>query len=143
MKDIRVYRCADLASHHYLGVVTLSTAYLCKQKQPVCKRWPVDKLTDKDGESSERRRQFALELADTNTTHQASIINLYQRQQTRYLENHPETIKTMDLIMRLIEARQEARLGRRVNEQLHLDKEIKREARRDKREFCKKLAMEG
>ena len=45
--------------------------------------------------------------------------------------------------MRLIEARQEARLGRRVEKQLHLDKEIKREARRDKREFCKKLAMEG
>ena len=42
--------------------------------------------------------------------------------------------------MRLIEARQKSRLGRRVEEQLHLDKETKREARRDKREFCKKLA---
>ena len=72
VKDIRDYRDADLASHHYLGVVTLCTAYLCKQKQPVCKRWPVDKLTNEDGESSERRRQFALELADRNTTHQAS-----------------------------------------------------------------------
>ena len=45
--------------------------------------------------------------------------------------------------MRLIEARQEARLGRRVEEQLHLAKEVKREVRRDKREFCKKLAIEG
>ena len=48
-----------------------------------------------------------------------------------------------DSTMRLIEARQEARLGRRVEEQLHLAKEIKKEARRDNREFCKKLAMEG
>ena len=45
--------------------------------------------------------------------------------------------------MRLIEARQEARLGRRVEEQLYQDKKIKREVRRDKRKFCKKLAMEG
>ena len=40
--------------------------------QIVHKRWPVDKLTGEDGESSERRRQFALELADSNTTQQAS-----------------------------------------------------------------------
>ena len=40
--------------------------------------------------------------------------------------------------MRFIEARQETRLGRRVEEQLYLNKEIKREARRDKRKFFKK-----
>lgn len=45
--------------------------------------------------------------------------------------------------MKLVEAWQEARLGRKVEEQLQLDKEIKLEVRRDKREFCKKLTMEG
>ena len=38
----------------------------------VYKRWPVDKLTDEDGESMEMRKQLALELADRNITQQAS-----------------------------------------------------------------------
>ena len=45
--------------------------------------------------------------------------------------------------MKTVTAWQEARLGRKVEEQLQLDKEIKLEVRRDKREFCKKLTMEG
>ena len=154
VKDIRVYRGADLASHHYLGVVTLRTAYLCKIKKPVRKRWPVDKLTDEDGKSSERRRQFALELADRNITHQASTLDQEWNTLKECVSTAADKVLgkptltpskpwISDSTMRLIEARQEARLGRRVEEQLHLDKEIKREVRKDKREFCKKLAMEG
>ena len=157
VKDIRVYRCADLASHHYLGVVTLRTAYLCKQKQPVHERWPVDKLTDEDGESSKRRRLFALELADRNTTQQTRTESTLGQEWNTLKQcvsmaadkvlgkptPKPSKPWISDSTMRLIEARQEARLGRRVEEQLHLAKEVKREVRRDKREFCKKLAIEG
>ena len=46
-------------------------------KQPMFKRWHVDKLKDADRESTEMRRQFATALADIETyvTHQASTEN--------------------------------------------------------------------
>ena len=137
--------------------MTLCTGYLCKQKQPVLKGWPVDKLTDEDGESSERRRQLAFELADRNTTQQARTEGTLDQEWNTLKQRvsmaadkvlgkptpKPSKPWISDSTMGLIEAQQEARLGRRVDEQLYLAKEIKREARRDKQEFCKKLAMEG
>ena len=95
---------------------------------------------------------MVLELANRNTTHRAStestmdqewntLKNVYQLEQTRYLGNQPQNHQKPWIshsTMRFIEARQETRLGRRVEEQLYLNKEIKREARRDKRKFFKK-----
>ena len=76
----------------------------------VYKRWPVDELTDEDGESMEMRKQLALELADRNITHQASTESTLDQEWSTLKEcvsaaedkvlglpTHAKTIKTMDL----------------------------------------------
>lgn len=65
-------------------------------KQPMFKRWHVDKLKDADWESTELRRQSAMALADGNITHQASTENRLDKEWKTLKERVSVTDKVLE-----------------------------------------------
>ena len=158
LKDVKVYRSADIASDHYLCVATIQLKLKRQVKQPMRKTPNLSKLKEE-----ETKTKFNLELHNKfealsdlfedpeeawehmKSTYNAVAIEVlghaHKPTEEWITENTWEEIGLRkECKNKLLQERDNDKKSSLVGEYRERDKTVKRKARRDKRDFVDKMA---